>query len=387
MKGKLPGYYKKTQEELAELWKDAIFIFDTNFLLNFYRYSETSRNDVLTLLHQFHNRIWLPYHVAYEYNKNRFDVISAQESEYSSFKKRIKDFKEKLSEETAHPFLKEDLQNQVEELLGEVEQYLEEGLEEFHEKFKNDDVYNSLSRLFENNIGEPIDRETYQKLKKDGEERFSNGIPPGYKDKKRKVGNIYGDYIIWNEVLNKGKTNEAPVIFVTSETGEDWWWKSSDEKTIGPRPELIEEFYHEVGQDFHLYSSKEFYKHAKDYINDFDDSSFIEEGKPLEEMEGIIRSKEKVEGFKEFEGKIQVLNEKKSKIVEELNRISNKIDQLKEELGELRHKPLRTYDLYEKENDLNNQIDIYKSEFSNLLSELKEIEKEIESYKNIYYSP
>jgi hypothetical protein len=34
----LRGYYQPTQEEFDELWEKYIFAFDTNILLNVYRY-------------------------------------------------------------------------------------------------------------------------------------------------------------------------------------------------------------------------------------------------------------------------------------------------------------------------------------------------------------
>lgn len=38
MKSKFRGYYKPTDEEFDTLWKNAVFVFDTNVLLNLYRY-------------------------------------------------------------------------------------------------------------------------------------------------------------------------------------------------------------------------------------------------------------------------------------------------------------------------------------------------------------
>ena len=35
-------YKEFTDEEFQQLWKDCLFVFDTNILLNFYRYSKKS---------------------------------------------------------------------------------------------------------------------------------------------------------------------------------------------------------------------------------------------------------------------------------------------------------------------------------------------------------
>ena len=38
MRNKFLGYYKPTKEELAAMWNECIFVFDTSTLLNIYRY-------------------------------------------------------------------------------------------------------------------------------------------------------------------------------------------------------------------------------------------------------------------------------------------------------------------------------------------------------------
>jgi hypothetical protein len=40
MKSIFPGHYELAPNELRELWKEAVFVFDTNVLLNLYRYPQ-----------------------------------------------------------------------------------------------------------------------------------------------------------------------------------------------------------------------------------------------------------------------------------------------------------------------------------------------------------
>ena len=82
MKNKIFEYIEPTTAEKAELWNNAVFVFDTNALLNLYRYSKNTRNEVISALEENKEKIWIPYQVAYEFMKNRCDVINEGHSRY-----------------------------------------------------------------------------------------------------------------------------------------------------------------------------------------------------------------------------------------------------------------------------------------------------------------
>ncbi len=46
--------------------EQALFVFDTNVLLNLYRYQSGTRDELLNVLAQLSDRIWIPHHVALE---------------------------------------------------------------------------------------------------------------------------------------------------------------------------------------------------------------------------------------------------------------------------------------------------------------------------------
>jgi hypothetical protein len=48
MKDIFRGYYKLDDDEFKQLWKKAVFIFDTNVLLNLYRYQPVFTFDATT---------------------------------------------------------------------------------------------------------------------------------------------------------------------------------------------------------------------------------------------------------------------------------------------------------------------------------------------------
>ena len=76
MKNLFKSFYKLNKDEYKTLWQDAIFIFDTNILLNLYRYQSSTRDELLKVIEQLTSRIWIPNHVALEFQRNRLHVIA-----------------------------------------------------------------------------------------------------------------------------------------------------------------------------------------------------------------------------------------------------------------------------------------------------------------------
>lgn len=62
-------------------------------------------------------------------------------------------------------------------------------------------------------------------------------------------------------MIAKAKADKRPVIFISDDVKEDWWWIHRGRK-MGPRPELIEEFRAESGQEFHIYEFSQFLRFA-----------------------------------------------------------------------------------------------------------------------------
>jgi hypothetical protein len=86
MKDKFPGFYPPSQNEFDELLDHAILAVDSNFLLNLYSYSPDTREEVLNLLENLVDRLWLPHQAAYEYHKNRPDRIIKEVRQYDQIK-------------------------------------------------------------------------------------------------------------------------------------------------------------------------------------------------------------------------------------------------------------------------------------------------------------
>ena len=80
MRSLFPGSYPHKKEDFDRMWAEGMFVFDTNMLLNFYRYSEGTRKEFLDLVSspEVAPRIWIPYQVAVEYHRNLDEVRHEQ---------------------------------------------------------------------------------------------------------------------------------------------------------------------------------------------------------------------------------------------------------------------------------------------------------------------
>src|SRR6266852_9420751 len=78
MRELFPGYFTPTEQEFADLWREATFAFDANVLLGLYRLTTESRQVFFDALQRLGDRIFLPNQAAQEYLRNRLEAISAR---------------------------------------------------------------------------------------------------------------------------------------------------------------------------------------------------------------------------------------------------------------------------------------------------------------------
>lgn len=271
MRNKFPEYYYQVAgADFTRIWHEGIFVFDANVLLDLFRYSSIASDSLLSTLEKLNQRIWLPYQATLEYLKHSPYVIIEQVRSYTETSKEIKTYINKLLDtfknERRHPFLDESLYIRLESVFHEVITDLGKKSEELSSLLKTNPIKERLADLFDGKVGEGFSPDELNKIYKEGELRYKEKIPPGYIDAKSKQGNaIYGDLIIWKEMLKKTSGVDAALIFVTNDTKEDWFLRV-DEKAIGPRPELIAEIRKVKDILFHIYPTRRFLEHAKEHI-------------------------------------------------------------------------------------------------------------------------
>ncbi len=272
MKNDFIGFYDPTEEEINNAWTNGSFAFDANTLLNLYRYSEQTRKDFLSALKSLKDKLFIPHQVALEYHSNRSGVIEGIGHSYSNLYKVFESNFEKNLEKQINQFKKhpaiiiEKIFKLHTEFLKKVSTELETQKTN-HPDFKTkDDVLNELTDLFKNALGKEFSKEQLKKIYDEGKERYLEKTPPGFMDLENKKSkgdrHIYGDLIIWKELINYSKSEKKQLIFVTDDRKEDWWTIENG-KTVRPREELIKEFFNLTGIRILIYNADNFLKYAK----------------------------------------------------------------------------------------------------------------------------
>ncbi len=272
MKTAIKEYIELSDLEKKSLWNRAVFVFDTNVFLNLYRYSQKTRDALLGAMKELKEQIWMPHQVAYEFMKNRPDVIIESVDRYPKLEDNIIQLcKKELRIKEDDPEFKK-LQKVIKKWFDD---YKSSNL--LVEDVYDDEILAELLELFENKTGIPFSNDQLQEVKKEGETRYKQEIPPGYKDKKKskddKENNAYGDLIVWKQILDFAKTNKKDIVFVTHDQKDDWW-NTVHGRTLGPRTELKKEFYDYTEMLFHMYTMDNFIAH---FETAKDNKSIVEE--------------------------------------------------------------------------------------------------------------
>ncbi|MHB0925092.1 MAG: PIN-like domain-containing protein, partial [Gallionellaceae bacterium] len=99
MKSLFPQYADVSELDYGKVWKQALFVFDTNVLLNLYRYQSNTRDELLEVLNKLSGSIWIPHHVGLEFQRNRLKVIAEQNSRFNEVRRTIEKAKNSLFSE------------------------------------------------------------------------------------------------------------------------------------------------------------------------------------------------------------------------------------------------------------------------------------------------
>jgi len=284
VKNLFSSHFAADVERRDALWKNCIFVFDTNVLTSVYKRSDEARDALYKVIQSLGDRLWIPYQVIHELLDNRASITHAQAGLYAAAVENLNSVLDNFDSATKHPFLSEGLHAEFFSVSRKVIDELELK-RSFHDfRLTEDDVKAALAEMLIGKVGLPYSEEQLKAVVKEGEARYANRIPPGFEDIKKykdskvfsEVCKRYGDLIIWKQVIEKAKVVDKPVIFVTGEQKDDWWDRHGG-KTIGPLPQLIEEFSAEVGKDFYLYSHHQFLDLANTYLEQTTSSEVIEE--------------------------------------------------------------------------------------------------------------
>jgi len=308
--------YELNSEKEKKLWKDSIVIFDTSALIDFYYYPKETRQEIFDKIFlNLKDRLWIPYHVQFEYLKNRKGIIEKPIIEnYNPLKDeklkgitiaktQILKISEQIKKDTLkperHPFLGQvkidefiEFTKEIDKRVKQFEKDLTEEITKQENEIKSLNKEDTILKAFEDNfeVGPELDHTEIMKIVSEGKSRYEFEIPPGYKDLKEKIGTqIFGDLIVWKQILSHAKDKNKNVIFICNDLKIDWCYKDSRNRIKSPREELIKEFNDNNQKDFWMYNQSQFIYKAKEFLKvDIADAK-------IEEISNVISSRNRDE--------------------------------------------------------------------------------------------
>lgn len=260
MRDVLPEFYEPTATDFEGLWREATIVLDTNVLLELYGLPKDGREALLGLLAELQGRIWIPHHVALEFQRNRPRAIA---SERDRTEKALEGAKSKINSLIVQindlELEKRGIGVDPVAVVDNLNRALEatcEALQKAHRAqltiAVDDPIRDALDAILDGRVGQPFpDQSVIDGICKDGAVRYASKIPPGFEDDAKDDdlythgGLVYrskfGDLFLWRQLLKHAKENEIKkLLFVTLEKKSDWW-RIRDKSIIAPHPELLRE--------------------------------------------------------------------------------------------------------------------------------------------------
>lgn len=156
---------------------------DTNVLLDLYRLSAKSREDLMKSIDFFGERIWLPYQAGLEFHRNREHVIKdLGGSMYEEFQKTLDDFvvksKEAFKNYQRHPCINyEYIEKRIERFKEDLEKKAVGWKDDYPYNKENDDILKWVTEKYDGKVGEDNTTDELLAIFKEGETRYRAQVP------------------------------------------------------------------------------------------------------------------------------------------------------------------------------------------------------------------
>lgn len=268
-------YYAPSDDAIEAALRTGLVSLDTNVLLSLYRLQPQARDELLRVLGELGDQLWIPHQVAHEFHQNRLNVIAEQERFFGKAREDLKDaIDDYVKKFRAFANRISLLDTTVQELIDSVqgahaavsiEVANAEAVNEVHlAGHGSDEIRVRLEDLLADRVGDPMDSTEMDDLRKEAKRRIEARIPPGYMD--RGKSDPTGDCILWKQLIREASKRRLPVVFITDDRKEDWFRREHG-LTLGPRVELYEEMRKDADVPFFLMTTATFLVEVKKHLS------------------------------------------------------------------------------------------------------------------------
>ncbi|MBK8758343.1 MAG: DUF4935 domain-containing protein [Actinomycetales bacterium] len=260
------AYRTQSDDDFREVLRIAMVVFDTNLLLNLYRYNAETRASIVDVLTALGDRFWVPHQVLEEFWRNReralVDPLGQIQQTAVDLEKLRASAVEQLRMWVNRAVVSKSDEAQVEAEINVafanaaalLEGLIDETSVQRARSTQNDPVLSLLEPVLAGRVGAAMPADSYVSAVKEGKRRAEAGEPPGFADigKTGRGGEgAAGDYLVWEQTLIEAAARGLPVVFVTGDVKRDWW-RFEGGNARGPRVELAREMKSRSGQDLYF---------------------------------------------------------------------------------------------------------------------------------------
>lgn len=287
------------KSELEEIIENSFIIMDTNVLIDLYDLETNPIKEILEKLEGNIDKIWLPFQVYTEYYKHRERKIKDRTNKVRSLGSTICSEINHLTGGVNSVYNDNNITQQQLKVIGrEFLQGLSQLEVELREKLQNyinqvgdrdefinmeiDVIRNFVEQLHTQSNTKGFTGRELLEIFEEGEKRYQFSCPPGFTDKgKEKVNSkekktfdtyvrVFGDLIIWKEILGKVEGQEKNLIFIENEKKKDWLTEDAQRSV----PKILMDEYYEAsnGGKLFIVDLLEFSFYFKDYLEMSDDT-------------------------------------------------------------------------------------------------------------------
>jgi PIN like domain len=271
------GYRTPSSEDYHALLTTGMVVPDTNVLLNLYRYSSSTREDLFAVLASLGNRLWVPHQVLVEFWKNRESAVRDPRETGENTVEGLEDYSKQAisslrtwANRVAWPTdlrdeLEDGLKESFDSVIENIQRFIsEEALGEALDTSK-DPVLKRLEPILRNRVGKQFDLEKQSAALQEAQRRIDVELPPGYKDRSKGDDASSGDYLIWEQLLCEAERRQSDVLLVTGDVKDDWWRRERGQ-TRGPRLELVDELRDRAGTRLFMLRPDSLLLHAREVL-------------------------------------------------------------------------------------------------------------------------
>ncbi|MEN5365641.1 PIN-like domain-containing protein [Stenotrophomonas sp. TWI273] len=286
LEGLFPGYYAPSERDLELLWSQATFVVDANLLLQLYGLPERTRSETLGALGKLKERLWMPYQVAVEFQRNRPRAIGQARDRVNKVTEPLDGALAQFEEAVAAVQLEkrglDRASRDMKKLLSLGSSVIKEAKGALNGQVDlvgADSVREEISALYEDRIGAPPTQQHLNEMYAEAEKRYKDRMGPGFEDANKKdptfrhggivYNRLYGDYVLWKQVIDHLADQDQVVdlVILTQDRKSDWWQKHN-ERLVGPHPEMCTEMLSEGKLErFWMYDLEEFLSAAGDRLS------------------------------------------------------------------------------------------------------------------------